>query len=602
MAIEKIGVEIEVKAKNAGKAIKDVTKSLNDFNNSLDKNREGLKVLDQLTGGAVSQFRDFKNSAKGGLTAVKSLANGFKGLKTAILTTGIGAIVIALGLIVAYWDDIKELVSGVSEEQKNLVKNQEKLTAASQEQFEAIGMTENTLKLQGKSEKDILKLKKDQTNETIKNLELQIEAQEDLKRSQKEAAERNQKIAMGIIGFLTAPVTILLKAVDALTSGLEKIGVIDEATNLAEGFLEGAASFVGFDGGKEDEAAANEEIEANKKRLTKLKNQRDGFILKENEDREKSNQEKIDSQKSLDEELEKLRIKNIQDKEKRELAALESERVRTRKALVDKGANDELLLAFDTRYQQRKKEIEDKFQQEKDAKKKVAEDAVAKAEQDFLNSKLERDQLEIQSVNDKYAKLIESANQYGLDTTTLVANQAAEVKAIEDKKAKEDIAREQALKNQKLALVADTFGQIANILGKNSAAGRAAAIAQATINTYQGVTQVWKSESLLPEPLATINRVVSTATVLASGLQAVRKIKSTPKPQGLKSGGSGGGGGGGGASVSPPSFNVVGASGTSQLADAIATQTNEPQRAYVVSGDVTTAQEMERNTISGASI
>ena len=52
----------------------------------------------------------------------------------------------------------------------------------------------------------------------------------------------------------------------------------------------------------------------------------------------------------------------------------------------------------------------------------------------------------------------------------------------------------------------------------------------------------------------------------------------------------------------PPAFNVVGASGETQLADAIGGQTQKPTRAFVVSNDVTTAQELDRNIIEGASI
>jgi hypothetical protein len=121
MAIEKIGVEFQVNGKQAVKAIKDTTKALDQFNDELSKNREGMQLLDQLTGGAVSQFQDYKKSVKGGIGAIKSLTGSFKGLKTAIVSTGIGAIVVALGLIVAYWDDIKELVSGVSKEQEDLL-------------------------------------------------------------------------------------------------------------------------------------------------------------------------------------------------------------------------------------------------------------------------------------------------------------------------------------------------------------------------------------------------------------------------------------------------------------------------------------------------
>ena len=52
----------------------------------------------------------------------------------------------------------------------------------------------------------------------------------------------------------------------------------------------------------------------------------------------------------------------------------------------------------------------------------------------------------------------------------------------------------------------------------------------------------------------------------------------------------------------PAAFNVVGSSDTNQLADAIGGQSQEPVKAYVVSGDVTSAQSMDRNIIDGASI
>jgi hypothetical protein len=52
----------------------------------------------------------------------------------------------------------------------------------------------------------------------------------------------------------------------------------------------------------------------------------------------------------------------------------------------------------------------------------------------------------------------------------------------------------------------------------------------------------------------------------------------------------------------PPSFNVVGTSGTNQLADVIAGQSKQPIKAYVVSSDVSTAQSLDRNIIEGASI
>ena len=51
-----------------------------------------------------------------------------------------------------------------------------------------------------------------------------------------------------------------------------------------------------------------------------------------------------------------------------------------------------------------------------------------------------------------------------------------------------------------------------------------------------------------------------------------------------------------------PAFNIVGATSGNQIAEAIAGQNSQPIKTYVVAGDVTTAQEMERKTVQGASL
>lgn len=549
MAIEKIGVEFQVNGKQAVKSIKETTKALDQFNDELSKNREGMQLLDQLTGGAVSQFQDYKKSVKGGIGAVKSLTGSFKGLKAAIVSTGIGAIVVALSLIVAYWDDIKELVSGVSKEQEDLLASQQKSVAASQAANDAISATANTLKLQGKSERDILNMKKAQTDETIKALEAQLITQQEIKTQQVETAQRNKNILQGIIAFLTLPITLLLGSVDAITQTLAQLGILDEGTALAEGFTGGIADMV-F---SPDDVAkkGDEAIAETQKQLTKLKNTRDGYILQQNE-QDKAIADKKKADKAQKDEEEAARVKTQQDKDYQEKLA----------------------------YLQK---IED-------------------AENKYFDSKLSKEQQEENAVRAKYFNLIEAAKTYGEDTKVLEAAQAEELKAISDKAAAEDKARDEAIKKQKLAAVGSTFGQIADILGKNSSAGKSAAIAAATINTYQGVSEVWGNESTLPAPFDTIQKVVASATVLASGLKTVKQIKGVPKPQGVKGGNSSGGGAPSGGGTAAPAFNIVGGSSQNQLADTIAEASNKPSRSYVVSSDVTTSQELERKTVTDASI
>ena len=558
MALDKIGVEIEVRSKGAAKSIASVTTGLSNFNKELSKNREGMNVLDQLTGGAVSQFQNYSASVKGGIKAVKGLSLSFKGLKAAIITTGIGAIVVALGLIVAYWDDITELVSGVSAEQTDLLATQEQAVQASRDQSDAISMTENTLRLQGKSEEDILALKKKQTNETIAALEAQLVTQKEMKISQVEAAKRNKNIAQGIIRFLTLPITYILSMIDAITAAASLIpGVGDVSTNLEENFSGGIANLL-FDP-SEVAAKGDATIAETEKQLAKLKNTRDGYELQERKNKEKK---RSGGKKEEDQDA-----KEAAEKKRKEAELLAQ-------AIAASNAKDAEL-------------------------KRQHLQSIENLENEYFTRQLSKQEQEEQAVREKYFALIEAAKKYNEDFSILEKARDEELKDIKDKVDQEDIAREKALKKQQLASMGDTFGQVAGILGKKSAAGKAAAIAAATINTYQGISEVWGNKSVLPEPLATIQKVVSSATTLAAGLKTVQQIKSTPKPKGVT-----GGSGGGGATptFTPPAFNVVGATETSQLADAIGGQSQQPIQAYVVSDDVTTSQALDRNIVDGATI
>jgi len=96
--------------------------------------------------------------------------------------------------------------------------------------------------------------------------------------------------------------------------------------------------------------------------------------------------------------------------------------------------------------------------------------------------------------------------------------------------------------------------------------------------------------------LTKITAATSIASILAASIGQAKAITggggSTPNM---------GGGGGGGASAAP-AFNVVGASATNQIAQTIANQQQQPIKTYVVAGDISTAQSLERNIIQSASI
>lgn len=129
-------------------------------------------------------------------------------------------------------------------------------------------------------------------------------------------------------------------------------------------------------------------------------------------------------------------------------------------------------------------------------------------------------EIQLAQEDQRYQAEIKAANKLGLDTTKITDKHNIAKKKIED-----------AYLNARLTAYGNMFGQLAGLLGENTQASKAAAIANATINTYQGITEVWTSKSVLPEPFATISKIASTATVLASGLGAVKKITSVATPK-----------------------------------------------------------------------
>lgn len=166
------------------------------------------------------------------------------------------------------------------------------------------------------------------------------------------------------------------------------------------------------------------------------------------------------------------------------------------------------------------------------------------------------------------------------------------------------IALVNAEKNAKLQAadaVANTLSAMADLLGKETAAGKAAAVASATINTFSSAQKAYDATVGIPfvgPVLAPINAGIA----IAAGIKNVKSILAVKVPGGGGGGSAPSGGAAAQAGVTAPSFNVVGASGTNQLAQSIGAQQQQPIRTFVVAGDITTAQSLNRNIIESATI
>jgi hypothetical protein len=154
---------------------------------------------------------------------------------------------------------------------------------------------------------------------------------------------------------------------------------------------------------------------------------------------------------------------------------------------------------------------------------------------------------------------------------------------------------------EKLKVGMDALNQAAQAFGEESAVGKAAAIANATIQTYESANASYKSLAGIPIVGPALGAAAAGAAIV-SGIANVKKITATKTPGGKSAGGSTPSGADTPSISQPPAFNIVGASGTNQLAEAIGDSEKQPVKAYVVSNDVTTAQSMDRNIVEGASI
>ena len=445
-------------------SFKEVDKAAEKTNKSVDDvagNGGAIAILDQLTGGLATRFKDAYEASK--------LFNlSLKGTRTALISTGIGAFVVALGLVVAYWDEIVELITGANEQlQKNIDLSKE---AAADLEVQ-LGFNEQILKslnLQGASNKRALETKK----KIVIAAQLELIAQNTLLASQlqKEKSKgRELTLAQKLLAFSSGQLFTESKATDEQLAAQKEIA---------------------------------DQINANQKAIIDyqlLLNQLDGDAEEDAGD----GRDKLEKVKGLGFDAEKSQAD----------------------------------------FEAREQEYKDRIAQLLD---------FSKESEDIINT----------------------SAQINSDNELKWANLTAEAK---------------------LGIASAVLTDAAQLVDKNSVAGKGIAIAQTGINTAQGIMQAFAT-------LPTIAAIPAAAIVGALGIKqtleiAKRKIPSATG-RGFVSGGASGAGAGG---TSAPSFNLVEGTSENQVAESIG-QGQEPVQAYVVSGDVTTAQNLDNNIVTESGI
>jgi hypothetical protein len=527
---------------------------------SKDLEKQLLKVQSAM---AIAQGFQALGEARDSFKQLKAVAiDAFNGIKTAIGSTGIGLLVVAAGAIYAYWDDIKAAVSGVSEEQKKLNALSQKNVDQETEKLKTIGSQDNILKLQGKSEKEILDIKIKQTDEAIAANKINQENQIINTKLAVEGAQRNYEMLKSFIDFISIPQRLLFengaKAINKIIDLINKIPGIDIKAKVDEKFAEQSVDYLtklAFDPEKvkKDGEAT---VKASQDTINKLLNDRAGYQLGKNAIDKKAAEDAI----LTDEEFRK-KWKENSDKYNKELAEEETSFDLTDLQKQQDKANEDIL-----------------FKEEELAREQAHQLAITQLQYDSEYEREERENAArqrkieaFQATTDAVASIAQSGEQLlsAIQATGLARGKAGQA----------------AMKA--LALVQ---------IGADSAI--------AFSKMMQGTEQsAAGAASGAPGPAAPAVYLATKIAFYASGAATI--LANIARAKALLSGGGGGGGGaagGGGAPAAAPTFNVVGPSGANQIAESIAGKESQPVKAFVVGGDVTTQQELNRGIVQNATL
>lgn len=194
--------------------------------------------------------------------------------------------------------------------------------------------------------------------------------------------------------------------------------------------------------------------------------------------------------------------KALEDQDRLNQAILEKERYRLSQGLITQQEFDNIKLEQRIAFQEQVAELE---KAEEDKKKEAAAidlENKRAIEEENITSDFERETLRLEQ---QYQMEVAAAEKVGADVSLIEAKYAQ----IREK-------REKELVNAKLQMTADIAGQISNIMGQESAAGKVFALAQATINTYLGASKAIAQGGIWG--------VAQAAIVIAAGLKQVASI------------------------------------------------------------------------------
>ena len=651
---EKISTAIGISMAFKG-AIEGISAGRKLLNNALATSNTLQKINNAATATAGTVMKLF-----GGSVNTTSIA--FKGLRTAIIATGIGALVVAVGLLIANFDKLEKMLRTTTASQDAMNEATQMAIDKIGDEIFAAGELQNILKDETKTREEKVKAVKELQAE-YPNLLSNVDAEKDGIDAVSKALEKNIELIMvkaqmeALAELEKEKILENLKKETEMRTG-QNVGIADMLFTLpAETFglvKKGAAQ-------KTANILTQDAINKNNELINVYKDKRkelegveqalisEGAAVQENTDLQKKNNEialnaikKIkkaqeDFNKKL-EEAQKLAEKDAEAAFKLRLAKKESlakeledfiaiEKMKRNHLLKNEELtkNERRLIRFESEQEILKitKEFakrDDELKAENLQKEREHQQNIADIRNEFLdeleaetelfrkNFLISEERAEIEAVEAKYFRLRNLAEENSQELIQLEANEEKAKADIREKFAKEELANQRQLNDQKLTIASDALGAINGLVqafakeDEESArkafnVNKAIGIAQAIISTAQGVINAYAN----PVDVASGVAFAKSAIIAATGAAQIAVISKTKfeSPEQAPAPPSPSTSGGTGAFSQPPAFNVVGQSGFNQIATALG-QGQPPIQAFVVSQDVTTAQQLDNAIIQTA--
>jgi len=600
---EKIALkDLNKDRKKANEELKEATENAADYSGALG-------LVDKQTGGLVSGLKNLKGGL-GGAT------KGMNLLKVAIIGTGIGALLIAITAVTTAFKSSEEgqnkyakLLGIIGSVVGNLVDLLadlgEGIIAAFENPKQAIIDLKNSIKENitnrieslidtfGFLGKAIKKVFSGDFKGALEDAKSAGSSYVDSLTGVKNTIDKVSDATKGFVKELKEEAVIAGQIADqrAKADKIERKNIVDraEANRKRAELLEKAANKEKFtakerieflkEAGALEEEITNKEIEAARLRL-EAKTSENALS--------KSTKEDLEEEAQL-----KANLINL------EAARLTKQKLVTSQIVAAKREEEAELKAIRDAAALQKQEAEKVEADRQSAIDKINKDLEIQKENEKAQTEIQKIELEKER---KIAEL-ERLKATEEEKANIIAFYDGKITDAKDKNEEKEKQLKKIRTKQTLSDAKNTFNQIAQLAGEDSKVGKAFAIASATISGVEGVQNAYSTAQKSP-----ITTVFPAYPIVSAGLAAAVAVKNiaTIKKQDPS---------GKGASASPqrpsgipptpsipPAFNVVGASGTNQLADAIGGQTQQPVQAYVVSSEVTTAQELDRNIIDDASI